>query len=104
MLNKKGQKKSQIINLQDSTITATRTQLEERGQIDLMTFSTNIKAIVQVWTNVQNDALLIKKWLEDGASDAVSHRSTSNICRLMFVNTITNDPVLGRARVYATLA
>ncbi|KAI0774070.1 hypothetical protein C8Q74DRAFT_806184 [Fomes fomentarius] len=72
LLNEKRQKESHITDLQDeiTKIKATRTQLEERGQTDLMTFSTNIKAIAQVWTNVQNDALLIKEWLEDGAKDA----------------------------------
>ncbi|KAI0774066.1 hypothetical protein C8Q74DRAFT_806615 [Fomes fomentarius] len=74
LLSQKRQKENEITNLQDeiSQIKATRTQLEERGQADLITFATNIKAIAQVWVHVQNDAQLIKKWLENGAEDAVS--------------------------------
>ena len=81
LLNEKRQKEDQIRDLQDeiSKIKAARTQLEEKGQTDLLTFTTNIGAIARVWVNVQNDAQEINKWLQDGASMSVSHSIA--VCR-----------------------
>ncbi|KZT66204.1 hypothetical protein DAEQUDRAFT_730553 [Daedalea quercina L-15889] len=72
LLNEKRNKENQIRDLQDeiSKLKATRTQLEEKGQTDLLTFTVNIQAISNVWVNVQNDAQDIRKWLEDGAAVA----------------------------------
>lgn len=80
LLNEKRQKESQITDLQDeiSKIKATRTQLEERGQTDLLLFATNIKAISKIWSNVQNDAGLIRGWLLEGADLAVSPRLSTS--------------------------
>lgn len=74
MLNQKAAKEGQITDLQAeiSKIKAARTQLEERGQADLKTFTFNIKAISGVWVRVQNDAQDIHRWLDDGGNDAVS--------------------------------
>ncbi|KZT66205.1 hypothetical protein DAEQUDRAFT_768233 [Daedalea quercina L-15889] len=72
LLNQKATKEGQITDLQNeiSKIKAARTQLEERGQADLNTFTVNIRAISGVWVHVQNDAQAIHKWLQDGADDA----------------------------------
>ena len=49
-----------------------RAQLEQQGQADVNTFIINGRVIQAVWTEVVNDASLIKQWLEAGADFAVS--------------------------------
>ena len=87
LLNEKSTKESQITDLQNeiSKIKATRTQLEERGQADLITFTFNIKAISGVWVHVQNDAQEIHKWLQDGADDAVSRSPYRTLFTVMMM-------------------
>ena len=82
LLNEKRSKENQIRDLQDeiSKLKAARTQLEQEGQADLLAFTTNIGAISNVWVNVQNDAQEVRKWLQDGASTAVS-RSAVVTCK-----------------------
>ena len=85
LLSQKATKEGQITDLQDeiTKIKAARTQLEQRGQADLLTFTANIKAISGVWVNVQNDAREIHNWLQDGANDAVSHFALSEPCKFL---------------------
>ena len=74
LLNDKRKKEYEVQDLQDeiSKIKAARTQLEQKGQADLLIFTTNITAISKIWVDVQGDAELIQKWLNEGAEAAVS--------------------------------
>ncbi|KAI0774069.1 hypothetical protein C8Q74DRAFT_1268039 [Fomes fomentarius] len=72
LLNDKRQKEYEVQDLQNEIgkIKAARTQLEEKGQADLLIFTTNITAISKIWVDVHDDAQLIRTWLSEGAKAA----------------------------------
>ncbi|KAH8112493.1 hypothetical protein DFH11DRAFT_1785972 [Phellopilus nigrolimitatus] len=53
-----------------NNIKATREKLGLLGTENLTLFNQNISAIALLWKTAHNDALEIKKWLENGAEDA----------------------------------
>jgi hypothetical protein len=69
------QKKSEIdsLNRQISQISAARRELESAGETALTTWKDSISAISHLWQSVQQDAVEIKTWLEQGADMAVSY-------------------------------
>ena len=93
-------KNTQIAKLQREVETpqATRALLQETGMKDLEAFSSTISALAMVWQCARDDAHKVKKWLEDGAEDAVRCLPQLRFLRVLSPQSATEYP-----KVYADL-